>query len=86
MLNEFAADIATGSLYFSRDFSVIGRERYPSVMHETLAYANEEGLAAQERLGHSTIKTTLDLYSHATPTMQEQAVNALDERFGRRGA
>jgi len=41
---------------------------------------------AQERLGHSTIKTTLDLYSHATPTMQEQAVSALDERFRKQGA
>ena len=26
---------------------------------------------AQERLGHSTISTTLDLYSHVTETMQQ---------------
>jgi hypothetical protein len=27
-------------------------------------------LAAQERLGHSTITITLDIYSHVTDTMQ----------------
>jgi integrase len=39
---------------------------------------------AQERLGHSTISTTLDLYSHVTPTMQEDAASRLDAEF--RGA
>jgi hypothetical protein len=29
-------------------------------------------------LGHSTIAITLDLYSHVTPTMQEQAAAAMD--------
>ena len=33
---------------------------------------------AQERLGHSTITTTLDLYSHATDTMQDEAAEKLD--------
>lgn len=28
----------------------------------------------QERLGHSTITTTMDVYSHVTPTMQKEAV------------
>ena len=27
----------------------------------------------QERLGHSTISITLDIYSHVLPTMQEDA-------------
>jgi integrase len=31
-----------------------------------------------EMLGHSTVNITLDLYSHVTPTMQREAVNALD--------
>lgn len=31
-----------------------------------------------EMLGHSRISTTLDLYSHVTPTMQRQAAEALD--------
>ncbi len=39
---------------------------------------------AQERLGHSTIAVTLDLYSHVTPTMQEDAAARIDAAF--RGA
>lgn len=31
----------------------------------------------QERLGHSTISTTMNIYSHVTPTMQRDAVDAL---------
>lgn len=29
----------------------------------------------QERLGHTTITTTMDVYSHVTPTMQRRAVD-----------
>src|SRR6516164_7160101 len=33
---------------------------------------------AQERLGHSTVTTTLDRYSPVTPAMQEDAADSLD--------
>jgi len=33
-------------------------------------------------LGHSQIGITLDLYSHITPTMERQAVEALDAVLG----
>jgi integrase len=36
---------------------------------------------AQERLGHSTITTTMDLYSHVTDTMQADAAERLDTAF-----
>jgi integrase len=36
---------------------------------------------AQERLGHSTISVTLDLYSHVTTTMQEDAASKIDAAF-----
>jgi integrase len=36
---------------------------------------------AQERLGHSSISVTLDLYSHVTETMQEDAAAKLDTAF-----
>jgi integrase len=36
---------------------------------------------AQERLGHSTITTTMDLYSHVTETMQSDAAARLDAAF-----
>jgi integrase len=35
----------------------------------------------QERLGHSTISTTMDLYSHVTDTMQIDAATRLDAAF-----
>jgi integrase len=34
---------------------------------------------AQERLGHSSITTTIDLYSHVLPGMQEEAVGRVDQ-------
>jgi len=33
----------------------------------------------QERLGHSTITTTLDTYSHVTPGLQQAAANKFDD-------
>jgi len=36
----------------------------------------------QERLGHSTIAITLDLYSHVIGTLQEDAAARLDTVFG----
>ena len=33
----------------------------------------------QERLGHSSIKITLDTYSHVTPTIQQRAVYAMEQ-------
>jgi hypothetical protein len=36
---------------------------------------------AQERLGHSTISVTLDLYSHVTSTMQEDAAAKIDAAY-----
>jgi integrase len=35
----------------------------------------------QERLGHSTIATTMDIYSHLMPNMQHDAVERVDETF-----
>ena len=32
-----------------------------------------------ERLGHASIGLTLDTYSHVLPTLQEEAVQDLDE-------
>jgi len=34
----------------------------------------------QERLGHSSIKITLDLYSHVTPGMQKDAAALVASR------
>ena len=36
-----------------------------------------------ERLGHAKVGTTLDIYSHVLPSMQEQAAQGLDRAFRR---
>ena len=33
----------------------------------------------QERLGHSSIAITMDIYSHLMPNMQQDAVGVLDD-------
>ena len=35
-----------------------------------------------EMLGHARISTTLDLYSHVTPTMQREATEAMNTVLG----
>lgn len=46
--------------------------------HATLMLQNGENpKIVQERLGHSTISTTMNIYSHVTPTMQRTAVDRL---------
>ena len=37
----------------------------------------------QERLGHSVISVTLDVYSHVLPGMQKEAALAIDGIFSR---
>jgi integrase len=38
----------------------------------------------QEMLGHSTVSTTLDTYSHVTPSLQRNAAEAMDQLLGGR--
>lgn len=40
----------------------------------------------QERLGHSNISTTLNIYSHVTPTMQESALEGLRSYVNKKAA
>ena len=40
-----------------------------------LQEAGENPKVVQERLGHTTFTTTMDIYSHVTPTMQRGAVD-----------
>ncbi len=37
----------------------------------------------QERLGHATISTTFDIYSHVTPDMQQDAAARFEEGLKR---
>jgi integrase len=55
--------------------------RHSHATHLLLAGVHPK--VAQERLGHSTITTTMDLYSHVTDTMQSDAAARLDVAFRR---
>jgi integrase len=50
-----------------------------------LLAANVHPKVVQERLGHSSIAITMDLYSHVTPSMQVDAAAKLDDILRRAG-
>jgi integrase len=58
--------------------------RFHDLRHSHATQLLKQGIhpkIAQERLGHSTITTTLDLYSHVVETMQNDAVAKLDTAY-----
>ena len=60
------------------------RVRFHDLRHTHATQLLADGVhpkVAQERLGHSTISTTMDLYSHVTETMQADAAARLDTAF-----
>jgi integrase len=66
--------------------SDLPRVRFHDLRHShatQLLAAGVHPKIAQERLGHSTISITMDLYSHVTETMQEDAAARLDVAFRR---
>ena len=54
-----------------------GRHTHASILPKQ----NVHPKVVQERLGHATISTTLDLYSHVAPGLQEAAARHFDEAF-----
>nr|WP_166695561.1 tyrosine-type recombinase/integrase [Bacillus cereus] len=67
--------------------ALIQKTAMPKVRFHDLRHTNANLLLAKgvnvkvisERLGHSNIKITLDTYSHVLPTMQEDAVNKIED-------
>ena len=58
------------------------RIRFHDLRHSAANLLLSEGThpkIVSERLGHSRVSVTLDLDSHVTPTMQQQAVDAMDK-------
>ncbi len=59
--------------------------RFHDLRHTHATHMLKAGIhpkVASERLGHSKVGITLDLYSHVLPGMQEQAVNRIDALTG----
>ena len=59
--------------------------------HEILKYVvNHDGVSpaglevGSERLGHATIATTMDVYSHVLPGLQEAAALAVAAKLSRK--
>src|SRR5690606_16037379 len=67
--------------------NAIGTSDLPRIRFHDLRHAHATHLlasgvhpkVASERLGHSRVGVTLDLYSHVLPGMQEDAVSRVDE-------
>ncbi len=59
----------------------LSRFRFHDLRHSAATLMLQVGVhpkIVSERLGHSTIAVTLDIYSHVTPNMQREAAAALD--------
>jgi integrase len=66
------------------EFKDMPRVRFHDLRHSHATQLLLSGVhpkVAQERLGHSTITTTLDLYSHVSETIQGDAAARLDDAF-----
>jgi integrase len=68
---------------------LVGRAGIPRVRFHDLRHSHATQLLAngvhpkivQERLGHSTISVTMDLYSHVSETIQSDATAKLDQAY-----
>jgi integrase len=58
----------------------VRRIRFHDLRHTHATHALRAGIhpkIVSERLGHSSISITLDVYSHALPSMQREAAEAV---------
>jgi len=63
--------------------------RFHDLRHTAATLMAEQGVhtkVVSEMLGHASIGITLDLYSHVTPSMGQQAVSAMEALFAAEGA
>ena len=63
------------------------RIRFHDLRHSAATLLLQQGVhpkVVQERLGHSTISVTMDIYSHVMPTLQREAAQQLDRLFAGR--
>jgi integrase len=61
------------------------RIRFHDLRHSHATLALQAGVhpkVVSERLGHTTVSTSLDVYSHAIPAMQHEAATAITELIG----
>jgi integrase len=72
------------SQMWSEITTTLPRIRFLDIRHAHATHMLAAGVhpkVASERLGHSRVGITLDLYSHVLPGMQEDAAARVDEAF-----
>lgn len=73
------------SFWPTLDRAGLPRIRFHDLRHTAATMLLAQGIhpkIVQERLGHSTIGVTMDVYSHVLPDMQREAAEKLDRLFG----
>ena len=76
-----ASHVLRHCFYPLLDRASLPRIRFHDLRHTAATLMMAQGThpkVVSEMLGHSTIAITMDLYSHVSPTMQQNAVAALD--------
>jgi integrase len=71
---------------FMRQLKDLPQVRFHDLRHSQATQLLATGIhpkIAQERLGHSSISVTLDLYSHVVESMQDEAASRVDAALGR---
>jgi integrase len=71
---------------FVRQLRDLPQVRFHDLRHSHATQLLASGVhpkIAQERLGHSSISVTLDLYSHAVGSLQDEAASRVDAALGR---
>lgn len=87
--NEFGRplgeDKVTENFHRALDRAGLPKVRFHDLRHTAATNMMALGVHAkvvQETLGHGNVGITLDIYSHVTPDMQEDAVEKLNQRYG----
>lgn len=83
--NEIGRPVEGGNLLRRSFFPLLKRAGMPRIRFHDLRHTAATLMMGQsvhpkvvaDMLGHSQISTTLDLYSHVSPTMQRQATDAV---------
>lgn len=87
--NEFGRplgeDKVTENFHRALERAELPRIRFHDLRHTAATVMMSLGVHAkmvQETLGHGNVGITLDIYSHVTPDMQQDAVEKLNQRYG----
>lgn len=89
LANEFGRplgeDKVTENFHRALERAGLPRIGFIDLRHTTATVMMGAGIhpkMVQETLGHGNVEIMLDIYSHVTPDMQQEAVDKLNQRYG----